>query len=177
MNLRLCPIRKTTIVQVTRPPLGLWRFHWHELLPIARARNGNGSVPVYLPEIEPQDGRSELISRLRAALVDRTFETGRLALDGCTVEVLEGDRTGLLPDFQEADLDELIAGLFLSGNGNRNGNGNGNRKGNGNGNGNGRSVTAALEDTRRTLSSNPERPLDPSSPAESTKDRAGVRVS
>ena len=119
MHATLCAIRKGTIVQVTRPPLGLWRFHWHELLPIARVVDANGSMAFYLPEVEPGNGRRALCSRLREALDDMSPLNGtRVVVDDCMVEIMEG-RTGLLPDFVEADLDAFIVSLNGNGNGHR----------------------------------------------------------
>jgi hypothetical protein len=111
MSTVLHPLRPVTILQVTKAPHTLFRFHWHELFPIARIENGPGSVTVYLPEVEPGNGRRELVARLRESLAGRTLEeTSPVVVDGYLVQVLD-DRLGLLPDFDPARLDALVAGL------------------------------------------------------------------
>ncbi len=110
MSASPCAIRRSTIVQVTRPPIGLWRFHWHELFPIARENDGNGKRAIYLPEVEAKDGRRELCSRLQSEFADLPPESEfPIVVEGCMVAVLDGDRTGLLPDFQEAEIDAILS--------------------------------------------------------------------
>lgn len=115
MNATLCPIRRSTIVQVTRPPLSLWRYHWHELFPLARTENGNGGAPLFMPEVETGEGRWALCSRLRERLADRPPANGSpVVVDGYLVQVLE-DGAGLLPDL-DTDIDALLEKLSSNGN-------------------------------------------------------------
>ena len=116
MSAAPCAVRRFTIVQVTRPPIGLWRFHWHELFPIARENDGNGRRGTFLPEVEAKDGRQALCTRLRSELAELPpATTFPIVVDGCMVDVLDGDRTGLLPDFREADIDAILSTLSSDG--------------------------------------------------------------
>lgn len=115
MYATLCPVQRSTIVQVTRPPLSLWRYHWHELFPLARAEDGNGRAPLFMSEVETGEGRRALCSRLRELLADLPPPNGSpVVVDGYLVQVLE-DSAGLLPDV-DTHLDALLEKLSPNGN-------------------------------------------------------------
>lgn len=98
--------RRSAIVQVTRPPIGLWRFHWHELVPYFP--DGSEDRPTYLPELDRAPGRAEVCRELRAALAGReTREIAIFVVGGYLLQVLD-DRLGLLPDVARADVDQLL---------------------------------------------------------------------
>lgn len=102
------PLRRTTIIQVSRPPSSLWRFHWHELFPI-RASDGDDA---YLPAIEPGRRREAVRRLLRRSLRAVDLETPRpVVVAGFLVQVLE-ERVALLPGVRaklEAILDRRSA--------------------------------------------------------------------
>lgn len=111
MQSTLCTIRRNTVVQVTKPPQSSWRFHWHELFPIARTREGRDAKAFYLPAVEPGLGRQALCSRLREALVDLQPRVGAsVVVEGYAVRVLE-DGGDFLPPTLDADLDAFIAAI------------------------------------------------------------------
>lgn len=111
MHSTLCNIRRNTVVQVTKPPQSLWRFHWHELFPIARAGEGSDVKAFYLPAVEPGLGRQALCSRLREALVNLQPRVGSsVVVEGYAVRVLE-DGGDFLPPNLDADLDAFIAAI------------------------------------------------------------------
>lgn len=98
--------RRSAIVQVTRPPTDLWRFHWHELVPYFP--DGDEDRPTYLPELDWAPGRAEVCRELRAALTGRvTREIAIFVVGGYLLQVLD-DRLGLLPDVARADVDQLL---------------------------------------------------------------------
>jgi hypothetical protein len=111
MDSTLCNIRRNTVIQVTKPPQSSWRFHWHELFPIARTRQGKDAKAFYLPAVEPGLGRQALCSRLREALVDFQPRVGSsVVVEGYAVRVLE-DADDFLPPTLDADLDAFIAAI------------------------------------------------------------------
>ncbi len=111
MHSTLCHIRRKTVVQVTKPPQSSWRFHWHELFPIARAGEGSDAKAFYLPAVEPGLGRRALCSRLREALVDLQPRVGSsVVVEGYVVQVLE-DGGDFLPPAVYIDLDAFIAAI------------------------------------------------------------------
>ena len=100
-------VRRTTILQVTRPPHHLWRFHWHELIPLGRSVRGE----VYLSALEPCGDRARVRDRLRGLLRRVSIVEERLAVvDGYLVQVLE-DRVALLSRDVDAELDRLLRWL------------------------------------------------------------------
>jgi hypothetical protein len=106
----LCSIRRNAVVRVTKPPQSSWRFHWHELFPIARTR-GVGGKAFYLPAIESGLARQSLCSRLREALADLQPRVGSaVVVEGYVVQVFE-DASDFLPPTMEADLDAFIASI------------------------------------------------------------------
>lgn len=106
----LCSIRRNAVIQVTKPPQSSWKFHWHELFPIARSR-GNGEQAFYLPAVEAGLARRALCSRLREALKDLQPRTGSaVVVEGYVVQVFE-DESDFLPPTMEADLDAFIASV------------------------------------------------------------------
>jgi hypothetical protein len=111
MHSTLCNIRRNAVVQVTKPPQSSWRFHWHELFPIARVREGRSAKAFYLPAVEPGLARQALCSRLRDALVDLQPRVGSsVVVEGYSVRVLE-DAGDFLPPTLDSDLDAFIAAL------------------------------------------------------------------
>ena len=111
MESTLCNLRRNAVVQVTKPPQSSWRFHWHELFPIARAGEGSDAKAFYLPAVEPGLGRQALCSRLREALVDLQPRVGSsVVVEGYSVRVLE-DGGDFLPPGLDADLDAFIAAI------------------------------------------------------------------
>ncbi|HET6361160.1 MAG TPA: hypothetical protein VFH11_03795 [Gemmatimonadota bacterium] len=110
MHSILCNIRRNTVVQVTKPPQSSWRYHWHELFPIARAREDDAK-DFYLPAVEPGLARRALCSRLREALVDLQPRVGSsVVVEGYVVQVFE-DGGDFLPATLDADLDAIIASI------------------------------------------------------------------
>lgn len=100
-------MRRTTILQVTRPPHHLWRFHWHELIPLARSAQGD----VYIPALEPCGERTRVRDRLRGLLTGVSLVEERPAVvDGYLVQVLEGKVVLLAADV-DAELDRLLRSL------------------------------------------------------------------
>lgn len=115
MHTTLCNIRRNTVVQVTKPPQSSWRYHWHELFPIAHVREGGDTKDFYLPAVEPGLGRRALCSRLREALVDLQPRLGAsVVVEGYVVRVLE-DGADFLPPTLDADLDAFIASIAPAG--------------------------------------------------------------
>jgi hypothetical protein len=107
----LCNIRRNAVVQVTKPPQSSWRFHWHELFPIARAGEGSDARAFYLPAVEPGLARRALCSRLREALVDLQPRVGSsVVVEGYLVRVLD-DGADFLPPTMDEDLDAFVATL------------------------------------------------------------------
>ncbi len=99
------------MVQVTKPPQSSWRFHWHELFPIARTREGSDAKAFYLPAVEPGLARLALCARLREALVELQPRVGSsVVVEGYVVQVLE-DGGDFLPPSLDDDLDAFIASL------------------------------------------------------------------
>ena len=111
MNSTLCHIRRNAVVQVTKPPQSSWRFHWHELFPIARAGKGRDAKAFYLPAVEPGLARGALCSRLREALVELQPRVGSsVVVEGYVVQLLE-DGGDFLPPTLDDDLDAFIASI------------------------------------------------------------------
>lgn len=111
MDSILCNIRRNAVVEVTKPPQSSWRFHWHELFPIARAGEGDDARAFYLPAVEPGLARRALCSRLREALVDLQPRVGSsVVVEGYVVRVLD-DGADFLPPTLDEDLDALVASL------------------------------------------------------------------
>ena len=111
MHSILCNIRRNTVVQVTKPPQSSWRYHWHELFPIAHAGEGSDAKDLYLPAVEPGLARRALCSRLREALVDLQPRVGSsVVVEGYVVQVLD-DGADFLPPTLDADLDAFIASI------------------------------------------------------------------
>jgi hypothetical protein len=111
MNSILCNIRRNAVVEVTKPPQSSWRFHWHELFPIARAGEGKQAKAFYLPAVEPGLARRALCSRLREALVDLQPRVGSsVVVEGYVVRVLD-DGADFLPPTMDEDFDALLASL------------------------------------------------------------------
>ena len=111
MDSTLCSIRRNAVVQVTKPPQSSWRFHWHELFPIARSGEGSNAKAFYLPAVEPGLARRALCSRLRESLVDLQPRVGcSVVVEGYVVQVLE-DGDDFLPPTLDADIDAVIATL------------------------------------------------------------------
>lgn len=111
MNSILCNIRRNAVVEVTKPPQSSWRFHWHELFPIARAGEGKEAKAFYLPAVEPGLARRALCSRLREALVDLQPRVGSsVVVEGYVVRVLD-DGADFLPPTMDEDFDALLASL------------------------------------------------------------------
>ena len=99
------------MVQVTKPPQSSWRYHWHELFPIAHAREGSDAKDFYLPAVEPGMARQALCSNLREALVGlQPGPDSSVVVEGYVVQVLE-DGADFLPPTLDADLDALIASI------------------------------------------------------------------
>jgi hypothetical protein len=111
MDSILCNIRRDTVVQVTKPPQSLWRFHWHELFPVARGGEGSEAKAFYLPAVEPGLARRALCSRLREALVELQPRVGSsVVVEGYVVQLLE-DGADFLPPTLDDDLDAFIASI------------------------------------------------------------------
>ena len=111
MDSTLCNIRRNTVVEVTKPPQSAWRFHWHELFPIARSGEGNDARAFYLPAVEPGLARRALCSRLREALVDLQPRVGSsVVVEGYLVRVLDDGADFLTPTMEE-ELDAFVATL------------------------------------------------------------------
>lgn len=111
MNSILCNIRRNTVVQVTKPPQSSWRYHWHELFPIAHAGEGSEAKHFYLPAVEPGLARRALCAHLRQALVGlQPGPDSSVVVEGYVVQVLE-DGADFLPPTLDADLDAFIASI------------------------------------------------------------------
>jgi hypothetical protein len=111
MDTTLCNIRRNVVVQVTKPPQSSWRFHWHELFPIARTREGSDAEAFYLPAVEPGLARHALCLRLREALVELQPRVGSsVVVEGYVVQVLE-DGGDFLPPTLDDDLDAFIVSI------------------------------------------------------------------
>jgi hypothetical protein len=111
MNAIPCNIRRHAVVHVTKPPQSSWRYHWHELFPLARVGEGSDAQAFYLPPVEPGLARQALCERLREALADLQPRPGScVVVEGYAVRVLE-DGADFLPPNLDADFDAFVAGI------------------------------------------------------------------
>lgn len=111
MDATLCNIRRNAVLHVTKPPQSSWRYHWHEIFPIARVGRGDETKAFYLPPVEPGLARRALSERLREALVDLQPRAGScVVVEGYAVRVLE-DGDDFLPQTLDADLDAFVEGI------------------------------------------------------------------
>lgn len=71
LRVERCPIRRRTAVLVSRPPLGRWCYHWHELFPVVRIANGGPHESIYLSDLATGFRRKDVSLELREALDGR----------------------------------------------------------------------------------------------------------